>query len=65
MSIKNLAPPDSPSGCHFPFDRPFDKLTVLSNVDGLMALSKAEGGDVSCFGSSSFDLEALDRLRYI
>ena len=26
-----------------PFDRPFDKLTVLSKVEGLMALSKAEG----------------------
>ena len=24
---------------HLPFDRPFDKLTVLSNVEGLMALS--------------------------
>jgi hypothetical protein len=28
---------------HLPFDRPFDKLTVLSKVEGLMALSKAEG----------------------
>ena len=26
-----------------PLDRPFDKLTVLSEVEGLMALSKAEG----------------------
>jgi len=26
-----------------PFDRPFDKLTVLSKVEGLTALSKAEG----------------------
>jgi hypothetical protein len=26
-----------------PFDRPFDKLTVLSKVEGLMALSKVEG----------------------
>jgi len=25
-----------------PFDRPFDKLTVLSKVEGLTALSKAE-----------------------
>jgi hypothetical protein len=28
---------------HLPFDKPFDKLTVLSKVEGLMALSKAEG----------------------
>jgi len=28
---------------HLPFDRPFDKLTVLSKVEGLMALSKVEG----------------------
>ncbi len=26
-----------------PFDRPFDKLTVLSKVEGLTALTKAEG----------------------
>jgi hypothetical protein len=25
---------------HLPFDKPFDKLTVLSKVEGLMALSK-------------------------
>ena len=28
---------------HLPFDRPFDRLTVLSKVEGLMALSKVEG----------------------
>jgi len=28
---------------HLPFDKPFDKLTVLSKVEGLMALSKAQG----------------------
>jgi hypothetical protein len=28
---------------HLPFDKPFDKLTVLSKVEGLMALSKVEG----------------------
>ncbi len=28
---------------HLPFDMPFDKLTVLSKVEGLTALSKAEG----------------------
>ena len=28
---------------HLPFDRPFDRLTVLSKVEGLTALSKAEG----------------------
>jgi hypothetical protein len=28
---------------HLPFDKPFDKLTVLSRVEGLMALSKVEG----------------------
>jgi hypothetical protein len=28
---------------HLPFDRPFDRLTVLSEVEGLMALGKAEG----------------------
>jgi hypothetical protein len=26
-----------------PFDRPFDRLTVLSKVEGLTALSKVEG----------------------
>jgi hypothetical protein len=26
-----------------PFDRPFDKLTVLSKVEGLTVLSKVEG----------------------
>ena len=31
------------SKAEWPFDRPFDKLTVLSKVEGLMALSKAEG----------------------
>ena len=28
---------------HLPFDRPFDRLTVLRNVEGLTALSKVEG----------------------
>jgi hypothetical protein len=28
---------------HLPFDVPFDRLTVLSRVEGLTALSKAEG----------------------
>jgi hypothetical protein len=28
---------------HLPFDVPFDRLTVLSKVEGLTALSKAEG----------------------
>jgi hypothetical protein len=28
---------------HLPFDKPFDRLTVPSKVEGLMALSKAEG----------------------
>jgi hypothetical protein len=27
---------------HLPFDKPFDKLTVLSRVEGLMALSKVD-----------------------
>ena len=27
---------------HLPFDKPFDKLTVLSKLEGLMALSKVE-----------------------
>ncbi len=27
----------------FPFDKPFDKLTVLSKVEGLTALSEVEG----------------------
>jgi len=36
-------PPRRPSENHrLPFDRPFDKLTVLSQVDGLTALSKIE-----------------------
>jgi len=26
-----------------PFDKPFDKLTVLSNIEGLTALSNVEG----------------------
>jgi hypothetical protein len=28
---------------HLPFDKPFDRLTVLSKVEGLMVLSKVEG----------------------
>ena len=36
------AAPDSPSRHHLPFDKPFDKLTVLSKVEGLTALSKAK-----------------------
>jgi hypothetical protein len=28
---------------HLPFGKPFDRLTVLSKVEGLMALSKVEG----------------------
>ncbi|MGD9322054.1 MAG: hypothetical protein PVH99_18910, partial [Desulfobacteraceae bacterium] len=28
---------------HLPFDKPYDRLTVLSKVEGLMALSKVEG----------------------
>jgi hypothetical protein len=28
---------------HLPFDKPFDRLTVLSKVEGLMALSQVEG----------------------
>jgi len=28
---------------HLPFDRPFDRLTVLSRDEGLTALSKSEG----------------------
>jgi hypothetical protein len=28
---------------HLPFDKPFDRLTVLSKVEGLMALSNVEG----------------------
>jgi hypothetical protein len=28
---------------HLPFDTPFDRLTVLSRVEGLTALSKVEG----------------------
>ncbi len=34
--------PDLPSRHHLPFDRPFDKLTVLGKVEGPMALSRAE-----------------------
>jgi hypothetical protein len=49
--------PDSPSRHHLPFD----KFTVLSKVEGLTALRKAEGR--RCLRSLlSFDLEALDRL---
>jgi hypothetical protein len=52
---------DTPSRHHLPFDRPFDRLTVLSKVEGLMALRKTEGR--RCLRSLlSFDLEALDRL---
>jgi hypothetical protein len=39
----NTIYPDLPSRHHLPFDRPFDKLTVLSEVEGLMALCKPEG----------------------
>ncbi len=42
--------PDSPSSHHLPFDKPFDRLTVLSKVEGLMALSKAEGQCLSASG---------------
>ena len=28
---------------HLPFEKPFDRLMVLSRVEGLMALSKVEG----------------------
>jgi hypothetical protein len=28
---------------HLPFDMPFDRLTVLSRVEGLTALSEVEG----------------------
>jgi hypothetical protein len=53
--------PDPPSRHHLPFDRPFDRLTVLSRVEGLTALRKAEGR--RCLRSLlSFDLEALERL---
>jgi len=31
---------------HLPFDKPFDKLTVLSKVEGLMALTKATPGAI-------------------
>ncbi len=53
--------PARPSRHHLPFDRPFDKLTVLSKVEGLTALRKAEGR--RCLRSLlSFDLEAPDRI---
>ena len=32
-----------PENAHLPFDKPFDKLTVLSKVEGLTVLSKVEG----------------------
>jgi hypothetical protein len=35
---------------YLPFDKPFDRLTVLSSVEGLMALSKVEGLRLSAFG---------------
>jgi hypothetical protein len=35
-----------------PFDMPFDRLTVLSKVEGLTALSKAEGQ--RCASSGAF-----------
>jgi hypothetical protein len=61
ISHSIMGVPDPPSRHHLPFDRPFDKLTVLSKVEGLTALSKAEGR--CCLRSLlSFDLEALDRL---
>jgi hypothetical protein len=37
---------------HLPFDRPFDKLTVLSKVEGLTVLSETEG--LRCVASGSF-----------
>jgi hypothetical protein len=33
----------NPKRFGWPFDRPFDRLTVLSKVEGLTALSKVEG----------------------
>jgi len=35
--------PDPPSRHHLPFEKPFDKLTVLSQIERLTALRKAEG----------------------
>jgi len=53
--------PDPPSRHHLPFDKPFDRLMVLSQIEGLTALRKVEGR--RCLRSLlSFDLEALDRL---
>jgi hypothetical protein len=49
--------PDPPSRHHLPFD----KLTVLSKIEGLMALRKVEGRRF-LRSLLSFDLEALDRL---
>jgi hypothetical protein len=40
-SFKNLK--RLSENAHLPFDRPFDRLTVLSKVEGLTALSKVEG----------------------
>ncbi len=44
-----------------PLDRPFDKLTVLSKVEGLMALSKAE----RLRSASSFVIAAYFSVRLI
>ncbi len=47
-----------------PFDRPFDRLTVLSKVEGLTVLSKAEGqcssagGDPVSTGARGASLES-------
>jgi hypothetical protein len=43
MSQYFLFPRGLSENPHLPFDMPFDKLTVPSNVEGLTALSKAEG----------------------
>jgi hypothetical protein len=43
---------------HLPFDKPFDKLTVLSNVEGLTVLSNVEG-----LTDLSKPEEPFDRLR--
>jgi hypothetical protein len=42
---------------HLPFDKPFDKLTVLSKVEGLMALSRVDPSTSLRVDAEPFGLE--------
>jgi hypothetical protein len=57
---------------HLPFDKPFDRLTVLSKVEGLTALSKVDPSTQLRVDAEPFGLEltaerqcrSIEGLRY-